>query len=229
MRTAFLVLLAVLLFSPTSLLFARGSDEDETSQIAEPTDAITEEPADEITGEDANPSSEEPDASVDDEGFIPMDEATAEILLQMGIYAFQDRIPSEDFVLADLNGDDMTLAEQRGKVVFLNFWATWCGPCREEMPSMQTLYDELKDEGFEIVAVNVREDRDTASGFVEANGFTYPVLLDLDGRVTIRYGIRAYPTTYIVDRDGHVLGVRPGYNDWATEEVVAAFRSLLAQ
>ena len=224
MRTVFrLLLIAATLFS-TNLLFAKASGEGEdTSEVTDPTLEITQEPV------AAEPTSAEPVASEDGDGLIPMDGATAEVLSHMGVYAFQDRIPSENFALADLNGDEIQLFEQRGKIVFLNFWATWCGPCREEMPSMQTLYDELKDEGLEIIAVNVLEDHDTASGFIEEYRFTYPVALDLDGRVMRRYGIRAYPTTYIVDRDGYVLGVRPGYNDWATEEVVAAFRNLLAR
>ena len=224
MLRLFRALLILTMLCSANLLSAKAKGELEPEgEASEPRLAVAQEPAASEVG-DAGA-----DVTQDAEGLIPMDDATAEVLYKMGIYAFQDRIPSENFVLANLRGDDIQLFEQSGKVVFLNFWATWCGPCREEMPSMQALYDELKDEGLEIIAVNVLEDHDTASGFVEEHGFTYPVVLDRDGKVMLRYGIRAYPTTYIVDRDGYVLGVRPGYNDWATDEVVSAFRTLLAQ
>ena len=93
---------------------------------------------------------------------------------------------------------------------------------------MQTLYDELREDGLEMLAVNVLEDEQTAAGFIDEHGFTYPVLMDRDGRVMLRYGVRAYPTTYIIDREGYVIGVRPGYHDWSTETVIAEMRSLLA-
>jgi len=94
---------------------------------------------------------------------------------------------------------------------------------------MQRLYEELAPEGLEILAVNVLEDEETARQFIEEEGFTYPVMLDVDGRVMTRYGVRAYPTSYLIDRDGYVLGVRPGYHDWSTDQNITAMRSLLAE
>jgi len=169
-----------------------------------------------------------PESTVDATDLVPMDDETAELLFGLGMVPFEEKIPSEDFELALLSGDPGTLFEHRGKVVFLNFWATWCPPCREEMPSMQLLYDELREEGLEILAVNVLENRETAQEFIDEQGFTYPVLLDRDGRVMLRYGVRAYPTTYMIDREGYVIGVRPGFHDWGTDDMVAAMRDLLA-
>ena len=169
---------------------------------------------------------QETEAAVDPE---LLDEATASILFDLGVMPFENRIPSEDFTLALLSGGEVSLSDYRGKVVFLNFWATWCPPCREEMPSMQVLYDTLAEDGLEVVAVNVLEAEDIVSTFVEENQFSYPVLLDRDGRVSLRYAIRAYPTTYILDRESNVIAVRPGYHDWSTPEMVAGFRQLLAQ
>jgi thiol-disulfide isomerase/thioredoxin len=157
-----------------------------------------------------------------------LDSQTTEVLFGLGVLPFKNRIPSENFVLKTLEGDDMSLEDYRGKVVFLNFWATWCGPCRDEMPSMQILYDALSEEGLEVVAVNVLEPEDLVSAFVEEFGFTYTVLLDRDGRVSLRYSIRAYPTTYILDRGGNVIGVRQGTLDWATPQMIDGFRELLA-
>lgn len=160
---------------------------------------------------------------------VPMDGETAEILFSLGTMPFQNRIPSEDFLIPALGGGQVSLFEHRGQVVFLNFWATWCPPCREEMPSMQVLYDELSDEGLVMLAVDVQEPEATVRSFVEEFGFTFPVLLDENGRVALRYSIRAFPTTYIIDRDGNLLAVRPGYHDWSTPEMIASFRELLAQ
>lgn len=160
---------------------------------------------------------------------VPMDDATAEILSRLGMMPFTEKIPSEDFTLPLLGGDSLSLSDYHGQVVFLNFWATWCPPCREEMPSMQHLYDELRGDGLAMIAVNVFEDASTAQGFIDEMGFTYPVPLDRDGRVTMRYGVRAYPTTYLIDREGYVIGVRPGYHDWGTSEIIADMQRLLEE
>ena len=93
---------------------------------------------------------------------------------------------------------------------------------------MQSLYEELSDEGLVIIAVDVQEPEATVQAFIDELGFTFPILLDEDGRVALRYGIRAFPTTYIIDRDGFVLGGRPGYHNWSTPEMIEEFRKLLA-
>ncbi len=171
------------------------------------------------------PTAEETAARND--GAIPMDDETAAVLSRLGMMPFQEKIPSEDFTLPLLGGDRLSLSDYHGQVVFLNFWATWCPPCREEMPAMQHLYDELRDEGLAMIAVNVFEDEATAQRFIDEMGFTYPVPLDRDGRVMMRYGVRAYPTTYLIDREGYVIGVRPGFHEWGTDEIIADMRVLL--
>lgn len=224
--TAALVALALIGVAPLS---AAGRSEE---SAAPPQNAP--EVAQAPGNEDESAYADEP-AAVDDgdsapgdpSATIPMDDATAATVAAMGMMPFEEKIPSEDFSLDLLAGGESSLSDHLGKVVFLNFWATWCPPCREEMPSMQALYDELADEGLEMLAVNVLEDAETARGFIEEEGFTYPVLLDTNGRVMIRYGVRAYPTTYIIDRDGYVLGVRPGFHDWGTDAMIASVRELL--
>ncbi|MFW5743611.1 MAG: redoxin domain-containing protein [Spirochaetota bacterium] len=209
-------ILALLAVSPVS---AGGRGESSTPS-AEEAPAVT-------ASQEAAPVDDGASAPGDPAATIPMDDATAATVAAMGMMPFEEKIPSEDFSLDLLAGGETSLSDHRGKVVFLNFWATWCPPCREEMPSMQTLYDELADEGLEMLAVNVLEDAETARGFIEEQGFTYPVPLDTNGRVMIRYGVRAYPTTYIIDREGNVLGVRPGFHDWGTDAMVASVRQLL--
>ena len=120
-----------------------------------------------------------------------------------------------------------TLSDLKGKVVFLNFWATWCIPCRDEMPSMEALHNRFKDDGLEIVAVNSREGREGVLDFLADYGLTFPVVLDEDGRVSAAYGIQAIPTTFLIDRDGRIILRLIGSINWDTEKIHAAIESLL--
>lgn len=107
-----------------------------------------------------------------------------------------------DFELGVLGGDYLSLSELRGKVVLLNFWATWCEPCREEMPAMQKVYEKYQEQGFEIVGINLQETEVTVQGFVNQLGLTFPIVYDLTGEVYDTYLVRPMPTSYFVDRDG---------------------------
>jgi peroxiredoxin len=113
-----------------------------------------------------------------------------------------------DFTLTNLEGAEVSLSDFRGKGVFINFWATWCGPCKREMPLMEKHYQEVKDEGIEILAVNIAESNVAVSSFIERIGVTFPVLLDSnpDRVVTQRYGVGALPASYFVDKDGVIVG-----------------------
>lgn len=147
----------------------------------------------------------------------------------LGSLGFQ--IPTEDlqaidFNLKDLTGRPSSLSAYKGKVVFLNFWATWCGPCRAEIPSMEQLYTELKDEGFTIVAVNSQEPLEQVSAFVDDMGMSFPVLLDSAGKVGAAYGVRAIPTTYIIDPRGAIRGRMVGTRDWYSPEIISAVKEM---
>ena len=96
-------------------------------------------------------------------------------LIGLGFRIFKEPVEAPDFELEDLEGTTMTLASYRGKLVFLNFWATWCPPCRAEMPSMQELYDNLGGETFEVVAVDLQESNKTVQGFIDEFGFTFSI------------------------------------------------------
>jgi thiol-disulfide isomerase/thioredoxin len=152
---------------------------------------------------------------------------TAEEFRQMGLQPPKQRVEIIDFELEDLSGTVRRLSDFNGKVVFLNFWATWCGPCRFEMPSMEKLYRKYKDSGLEIVAVNLQEDRNSVQRFVDEYGLSFPVLLDKTGRIGATYGARSIPTTYIIGRDGTVLAGTIGTREWDTEEVFRFFEKLL--
>ncbi len=149
-------------------------------------------------------------------------------LLELGFSIPRDELPSVNFTLANLNGVTEELEDYRGSVVFLNFWATWCGPCRMEMPSMQVLYDTYQEEGLEILAVNQGESKRVVENFIEDNGYTYPVLMDTNQMVGSMYGVRGIPTTYIIDRDGNILSMLVGTREWNTEEIFTLFDDILA-
>jgi thiol-disulfide isomerase/thioredoxin len=160
-------------------------------------------------------------------GSVGYSETIQDKLMNLGIAIPQNKVEAIDFELEDLDGNTRSLSSFRGKVVFLNFWATWCGPCRIEMPSMQRVYNELKDEGFEIVAVDLREDKRVVKKFVKEYELTFPVLLDKTGTVGGIYSARSIPTTYIIDRDGFIVGRMIGAREWDTEEIQAVFRGIL--
>lgn len=135
-----------------------------------------------------------------------------------------------DFTLPDLQGNPVRLSDLRGKVVFLNLWATWCPPCRMEMPGMERLYHQLAGRDFAMLAV--AEDNGGAEAvapFVRQQGLSFPVLLDPDATLSPRYGATGYPETFIIDRSGRVVNHTIGPADWGSKEMLAYFEQLLRQ
>lgn len=134
-----------------------------------------------------------------------------------------------DFTLPDLNGTPHRLSDLRGKVVFLNLWATWCAPCRAEMPSMQALYQRLRGRDFAMLAVSEDADGEqSVRPFVRELGLTFPILLDPEARLSPRYGVTGYPETFIIDRNGQVVQHVIGPAEWTTPDMLAYFDQLLA-
>lgn len=134
--------------------------------------------------------------------------------------------------LTDQFGEVHTLSEYKGKVIFLNFWATWCGPCRNEMPDIQKLYEEYSAKGEDAEAVILgiagpeigqEGTREEIADFMNENGYTYPVLMDETGELFSQYGISAFPTTFMIDREGNVYGYVTGQ---MTEDIM---RSIIDQ
>lgn len=136
--------------------------------------------------------------------------------------------PAPDFTLRDLEGEKFTLRSLRGKVVLVNFWATWCPPCRIEMPSMNSLYEKLKDKGLMILGVSSDQSEDRIRKFLEKTEIKFPILLDPDNAIAPMYKVIALPTSYIIDRDGVLVKKIFGGQDWTSDETLEMFKSYIS-
>ena len=154
-------------------------------------------------------------------------EAVQNLAEQLGLQTFEDGVEAPNFELEFLDGKSRALSSYRGQVVFLNFWATWCPPCRAEMPSMQILQDRYKVDDLTVLAVVLQEPRAAVEKFVAEYELTFAIPLDTDGRVAAMYGIRSIPTTYIIGRDGTVIAGAIGGRDWASDEAFEFFDAIV--
>ncbi len=195
-----------------------SGETDETEVITEQEEYVTE--ADEriseeypITADDSETEAVAPVESISEtEAVTP-----AEDITETETAAVQ-KIPAIDFTLTDQYGNVHSLADYKGKTIFLNFWATWCPPCRSEMPDIQKLYEQYDTEGEDAVVIlgaaspNYGQEgsEEEIAAFLEQNGYTYPVLMDSSAELFTRYGIYSLPTTFMIDRDGNVFGYITG-------------------
>jgi peroxiredoxin len=140
-------------------------------------------------------------------GFVLLTALTA--LPAFNGWSMGSRVPTvgmqaEDFRLTDLAGKEQSLSQYRGKIVLLNFWATWCKPCTTEMPAMQAMYDKLRDKGFVVLAVNELEDDAKVREHIKQYGHTFPVLMDHDNKVANQFGVFGLPVSVFIDQEGRV-------------------------
>ncbi len=150
-----------------------------------------------------------------------------DLFTRLRVQKFEEPVVAPDFTLKDLKGTQVTLKNFKGRVVFLNFWATWCPPCRREMPSMERLNKQLKDRDFTMLAVDMQESEKQVRAFISEFSLSFPALLDLNGDISSLYGIVGLPTTYIIDREGKIIGKAVGPRDWSSQESKQLFQSLL--
>ena len=140
----------------------------------------------------------------------------------------QPGVEAPDFTYPDLNGKEVSLAGYRGKVVLVNVWATWCPPCRQEMPSMQRLYEKFKGENFEILAVSIDSERSEAvASFMREMNLAFPALVDPGETIKPLYGITGVPESFIIDKKGIVVEKIIGPINWATPEAFLFFKDLI--
>ena len=132
-----------------------------------------------------------------------------------------------DFTLENMQGENVTLSDLRGQVVLVNFWATWCPPCRQEMPSMEKLYQHFQGQEFEMLAINVEENGPEAvSSFLKDKSHSFPILFDPQGQAQRLYNVSKYPETFVVNKDGIVVEHVMGAIDWMQPSVVEYLENL---
>lgn len=157
------------------------------------------------------------------------------VLLVMGMPVFaavaaESGQPAPGFGASLLQGQDsLELAHYRGKVLYLDFWASWCGPCRQSLPAMEALRQEFGKEGFEVIAVNLDEKPQDGLDFLKKYPVTYPVVQDAQGRIARLYDVRSMPMSYLIDRQGVVRHVHQGFNKKDIPRLKAAVAELLGE
>ena len=143
----------------------------------------------------------------------------------MGVIKMVQALPVE-IRLKDLNGQQVSLSDFRGKIVFLNFWATWCYACRIEMPDMEKLHQKFKNKDFAMVTINLQESVSQVKQFFKDFKLTFTALLDSDGAVGAHFMITAIPTTFILDKEGIIIGKVMGPREWDDKKAFALFEHL---
>ena len=154
--------------------------------------------------------------------------ASADVFEQLGVTRPRTSKPAPDFVLKDINGQSISLKQFKGKPVLLNFWATWCAACKEEMPSMQRLHDAAKgNEDFHVIAISIdRFNIKKVNKYAKNLKLNFPILLDPDRETRKAYFIRGLPTTYLIDSDGKLRGFVSGARNWDNPASVELMKSL---
>lgn len=138
-----------------------------------------------------------------------------------------ESIAALDFTLEDMNGNKVTLSDYKGKTIFLNFWASWCGPCTYEMPFIEQLHKDNKDSDFVIITVNLEETKSTISKFMDDEKYSFPVLMDDKGEVANLYGVSGIPLSLMINKDFRIVSAHEGYmNDY---EMLKEFIDLVNQ
>lgn len=138
------------------------------------------------------------------------------------------RTPAVDFTLSDLEGRRVKLSDLKGKVVFLNFWATWCGPCRIEIPTLAKMNQKFKDRDFQLLTISIdQQGRKAIEPFYQQLGIALPTLVDSDSKVASRYGVSAVPESFLIDKEGRIVKKYIGPRDWVSPSIISEIERLL--
>jgi thiol-disulfide isomerase/thioredoxin len=137
--------------------------------------------------------------------------------------------PAPGFTLASRAGQDVSLAQYKGDVVMINFWASWCGPCREEMPLLESIYKKYNRMGFVLLGVNVEPNAQAANDWLKATPVSFPILYDKDSKVSKLYDVAGMPSTVIIDRNGNLRLLHRGYKAGDENEYLDSIRALIRE
>ena len=159
----------------------------------------------------------------------PENRSLKQLFVDMGVETFPSSTSQVEIQLQDLYCTDVNISDFRGKIVFLNFWATWCPTCVVEMPSMEKLHRKLKDKDFALVSISLQDPAAEVKRFFKQNELTFTALLDSTGKTVPGFGIRAIPTTLILDKTGRIVGRVMGAREWDSRESIAMFEQLIVE
>ena len=144
----------------------------------------------------------------------------------LGVLKLPQSTDPIEISLTDIDGKYVSLSDFRGKIVFLNFWTTWCPTCRIEMPSMERLHQKFKDQDFAMVTINLQESASQVKKFFKDFKLTFTALLDTNGEISAGFGLRSIPTTFILDKNGRIFGSVLGPREWDSKEAFAFFEHM---
>jgi peroxiredoxin len=154
---------------------------------------------------------------------------TAALLLALPTFATGGASRAPPFTLASRGGRDVSLAQYRGQVVMINFWASWCGPCRQEMPLLEGIYKKYRGAGFTMLGVNVEPDSKAADEWLKQTPVSFPILYDRDSKVSKLYDVAGMPSTVIIDRSGKLRMLHRGYKPGDENEYLDSIRALIRE
>ncbi len=150
------------------------------------------------------------------------------LMLALSVQAEDLSGPAPEFALKAMDGKTVRLSDYKGQVVMINFWASWCGPCREEMPILEDMYNTYKKAGFVLLGVTIDERVSDAKNFLDKSPVSFPVLLDTKGKVADLYNNRAMPSSYFIDRKGNLAHLHKGYRPGEESNYKSVIKKLIA-
>ena len=153
----------------------------------------------------------------------------AALVLSLPALAGPEGSPAPSFTLAARSGQSVSLAQYKGQVVMINFWASWCGPCRQEMPLLESIYKKYNRMGFTMLGVNVEPNSQAANDWLKATPVTFPILYDTDSKVSKLYDVAGMPSTVIIDRSGKLRVLHRGYKPGDENEYMDSIRTLIRE
>lgn len=147
-------------------------------------------------------------------------------LESLGFQVFAKPVVVPDFTAQSLSGGSVSLSQEKGKIILLNFWATWCPPCQHEMPAIEKLWKKTKGSRFTVMGISVGEEPGTVKDFIARKGYTYPIFVDPQGMLGTEFGARSIPTTYIIDKNGQAIAGIIGGAPYDSPEAASIFAEL---
>ncbi len=153
-------------------------------------------------------------------------DTSVKALAPFGFHIYEEPVDPSELTLTDLKGKTITNADFTGNITLLNFWASWCPPCRSEMPSIDNLHKAMQGKNFNIVAVNVGEKKDHLVQFIADAGYTFPVYLDEKAVISGMFASRGIPITYLLNKEGDIIAVRPGAMEYDQPKLIEIFKGL---